>query len=297
MFEYVFAGVLGLLVGSFLNVVAIRVPKRLMWKWEQEARSFLQESSSEGGSLESGSLEHNSSEQTSSSTEPPGVVVKGSHCMQCKRPLSWYENIPVISWSVLGGKCRTCKAPISWQYPLVELAMGVLSVSAVALMGWNINALVLAAFFGVLLTLTVIDFKTQLLPDDIVLPSLWAALGWSVLAPHVGGTAISPSQAIVGAMIGYLALWSIFWLFKLLTGKEGMGYGDFKLLSLMGAFFGAQAILPVVFLASIVGSVIGIVLLKIKKDNQPFAFGPYLALGGIVYAYFGSMITDVLFRT
>lgn len=270
IFYILYAAVLGLLVGSFLNVVILRLPPRLMWNWTQEARDFLELPPHEDHA-------------------PPGIVVKRSFCPSCQHQLSWWENIPLVSYIVLRGKCRSCKSPISWQYPLVELAMGIGAAVAVAVWGWNTHALIASALVAVLIACSGIDFKVQLLPDQIVLPTLWAGLLLSI-TPYAF---VSPTASIVGAAVGYLSLWSVFWLFKLLTGKEGMGYGDFKLLAALGAFFGPFAVIPVLLIASVLGSVVGIVLLKTAKESRPFAFGPYLAMGGIVYLYLGPWIARV----
>lgn len=219
-------------------------------------------------------------------SQPPGVVKKRSHCFSCGNTISWYDNIPVLSYLFLRGKCRHCKTRISLQYPLVELASGALALCAVAKFGLSYEAVALYAFFAVCLVLTVIDFRTQLLPDDIVLPAVWGALLWTIVAPMVGANAITPVQALLGASIGYLILWSVFWAFKLTTGKEGMGYGDFKLLALIGAFLGPSYLLGTLVVATVVGLVVGVILLKQKGESQPFAFGPYLALGGILCAMF-----------
>lgn len=272
-FYIVYAAILGLLVGSFLNVVILRLPPRLMWNWAQEAREFLE-------------LPDQDAAATSA---PPGIVVKRSFCLSCQHQLSWWENIPLVSYILLRGKCRSCKSPISWQYPLVELAMGVGAAVAVGMWGWSVHALIASALVAVLIACSGIDFKVQLLPDQIVLPTLWSGLLLS-LTPYAF---VSPTASIVGAAVGYLSLWSVFWLFKLLTGKEGMGYGDFKLLAALGAFFGPFAIIPVLLIASVLGSVVGIVLLKTAKESRPFAFGPYLALGGIVYLYLGPSIVHI----
>lgn len=168
--------------------------------------------------------------------------------------------------------------------------MAVLSLLAVIQLGFGVDALALSLFFAVLLVLTVIDFRTQLLPDQIVLPAMWAAIIWSVVAPHVGAHMHSPQDAIVGAAAGYLSLWSVFWIFKLITKKEGMGYGDFKLMAFIGAFLGAKAIVPVILVASVSGLIVGLVLLRRNKTSQPFAFGPYLALGAIVIGSFPSIL-------
>lgn len=264
IFYLLYAGVIGLLIGSFLNVVILRFPPYLMWQWKQQATEYLE--------LDASTLEQ----------QPAGIVVKRSGCPKCGHQLSWWENIPVLSFVLLRGKCKNCSQKISWQYPLVELAMGILAVASVFAFGWSIQALIAGALLAVLLVCTGIDFKTQLLPDEIVLPTLWAGILLSI-TPYQW---ITPTQSILGAAIGYLSLWSIFWLFKLITGKDGMGYGDFKLLALLGAFFGPISLIPILLIACISGSIIGIVLRMSKGESLPFAFGPYLAIAGGIYLFF-----------
>lgn len=271
MFYLIYAGVLGLLVGSFLNVVILRLPPYLMWQWKHEAHEFL--------------------DTPFDDTRPPGLVVKRSFCPHCQHQLAWWENIPLVSYLLLRGKCRSCAAKISWQYPLVEFSMSLLAVACVYLYGWTFTGLAAAALCAVLVVGTGIDFRTQFLPDEITLPPLWAALLLS-LTPY---GFVSPTLSILGASIGYLSLWSLFWLFKLLRGKEGMGYGDFKLLALLGAAFGPQSLIPILLVAAFTGAIVGFILLKIRKESLPFAFGPYLALGGITYLFAGQQINAALF--
>ena len=222
-------------------------------------------------------------------TKPHGIAVKSSHCFHCHKDLKWYHNIPLLSYLFLRGKCGHCKTPISWQYPLVEVSMGALGVLAVLMFGAVPAAVAVFLFFAVLLVLTVIDFRTQYLPDQIVLPSIWGALLFSLSQWSL----VSPQNAILGATIGYLSLWSVYWIFKLVTKKEGMGYGDFKLLALIGAFLGPMSILPVVLISSVVGALVGVGFLVIKKKSAPFAFGPYLALAGITYTAFSGFFGGV----
>ena len=262
-YEWIYALIFGAMVGSFLNVVILRYPPRMMWGWKQEAREFLDLPTPPEDII-----------------PPAGLVVERSHCPSCHTPISWYDNVPLLGFALLRGKCRACGERISWQYPAVEAAMALLALGAVATWGWSVQGLVGAAFFAVLLVLTGIDLKTRLLPDQIVLPAVWGAL----LASMLPGSPIAPEAAMMGAMIGYMSLWSVFWLFKIATGKEGMGYGDFKLLALIGAMLGPSSILPVVLCSTVAGSVVGIALMARRKESQPFAFGPYLALGGVVYA-------------
>ena len=249
----------GLLVGSFLNVVILRVPARLQWGWERDSRELL--------GLESDHVV----------VAPPGIVVKGSHCPKCGHQLAAWENIPLLSYAALGGKCRRCKTPISIQYPAVELLTGVAFAIVIWRFGVTYQGLAALVFTGILIAAAGIDWHTTLLPDDLTLPLLWLGLALS-LAPMF----VAPSQAIVGAVVGYGSLWLVYWAFKLLTGKEGMGYGDFKLLAAIGAWCGVSAILPVLLMSSVVGAILGslAILIQGRDRAQPIPFGPYLAVAG-----------------
>jgi len=255
----VVATALGLMIGSFLNVVISRYPKQLEWRWRQEALSFL-------------NLEPDPT------PEPPNVVTKASHCPQCGHAIRWWENIPVISFLLLKGKCRGCKTPISWQYPLVEILTGILFGLAALQFGptWFWVSSVIG--ISLLIAASGIDFKIMILPDPMMYSLLWLGLLTAVL----GWGTLTPSQAIIGAMVGYLSLWSVFWLFKLITGKEGMGYGDFKLLAALGAWIGAPSLLPAIMVAAFTGAILGIIQLKRQKESQPFPFGPFIAIGGLI---------------
>lgn len=262
------AGVLGLMIGSFLNVVILRLPARLDALWRQEAHDVL--------GLEA-----------APTPLPPGIVRESSHCPHCKQPLAIQDNIPLFSWLWLRGRCRYCKAPISIQYPLVELLAAVLS----ALVVWKFGT-TWAALAGLFLTWTLvsisgIDLRTQLLPDQITLPLLWAGLLISLSHLFVG-----TASSILGAAIGYLSLWSVYWLFKLLTGKEGMGFGDFKLLAALGAWMGPLALLPIILLSSLVGALIGGFLIAMQRHNRelPMPFGPFIALAGWVWFIAGDWL-------
>src|SRR5690348_13057552 len=252
------AFVLGLLVGSFLNVVILRLPARLMYGWRRDAREVLE-------------LGH------ADEPAPPGIVRQASHCPHCKHPLAAYENVPLLSWLALRGRCRHCKAPISIQYPLVELLTAALSAVVVWRFGPTWAALAALFFTWTLIAAAGIDLRTQLLPDQLTLPLLWLGLLIALVPLFADARA-----AIMGAAIGYLALWCVYWLFKLLTGKEGMGYGDFKLLAALGAWCGIKAVLPIVLISSLVGAVIGSIWLAVKgRDHAtPIPFGPYLAIAG-----------------
>ena len=263
-----FAGVLGLLVGSFLNVVILRLPERMAAEWEQEARDVLELG-------------------TEATALPPGVVREPSHCPQCKHRLSALDNIPLFSWLLLRGRCRYCHSKISIQYPLVELLTSVLSAVIVWKFGPSWLALAGLVLTWLLVALSGIDFRTQLLPDQLTLPLLWIGMLLALFPMFVA----APS-AILGAAVGYLSLWSVYWLFKLLTGKEGMGYGDFKLLAALGAWMGPVALLPIILLSSFIGALVGGSLMILRKrDSQiPMPFGPFIAAAGWVWFVAGDQL-------
>lgn len=256
------AGCLGLVIGSFLNVIILRLPPRLDWGWRQEASEFL-------------------GFEPPGEKAPPAFFEGRSHCPRCKHAICWWENIPLASFLALRGKCRGCRQPISWQYPLVEAITGGLFVACAAAWGPGGMFLGSVAFVSLLVAAAVIDFRTTLLPDTLVYPLLW--LGLALAAMGVAG-AVSPTDAILGALAGYLSLWTVYWGFRLATGKEGMGHGDFKLLAALGAWCGPGAILPIVLLSTFAGIAIGggALLVQGRDKATPFAFGPFLAIGGLV---------------
>ncbi len=262
------AGVFGLLVGSFLNVVILRLPPRLMHQWREQSRDMLELAAS-------------------AESPPPGLVWQASHCPQCKHPLGVLENIPLLSWLALRGRCKHCGAAISAQYPLIELLTGIASLLVVWKFGVSWQALAGLFFTWALIALAGIDVRTQLLPDQITLPLLWLGL-LLALVPFF----IDAPSAILGATIGYLALWTVYWAFKLLTGKEGMGYGDFKLLGALGAWMGPWALLPIVLLSSLIGAVVGAGMLAAQGRDRatPIPFGPFLAAAGWVQFVFGTEV-------
>ncbi|GFZ93857.1 prepilin peptidase [Dyella caseinilytica] len=269
-----FAGVLGLLVGSFLNVVILRLPKRLDALWRQEAHDVL-------------------GIEASGEPFPPGIVRETSHCPHCKHPLAAYDNIPLFSWLLLRGRCRYCQTPISIQYPLVELLSTILSAVIVWKFGPTWVALAGLFLTWMLIALSGIDFHTQLLPDQMTLSLLWVGLLLSLI--HLFA---NPEQAILGAAIGYLSLWSVYWLFKLLTGKEGMGFGDFKLLAALGAWMGPGALLPVILLSSLVGALVGGTLIALRKHARevPMPFGPFIAMAGWIWFVAGDDLWHAYMR-
>ncbi len=274
MFAPWVASILGLLVGSFLNVVILRLPPRLEFGWKRDAREILELPQPD-------------------ETAPPGIVVQGSHCPKCKHALSWYENIPLLSWLALRGRCRSCKTSISIQYPIIEALTGAASCLIVWKFGVGAEGVIGLILTWMLIAAAGIDFRTTLLPDQFTLPLIWLGLLASVY-----GVYVDPVSAIWGAAAGYLSLWSVYWAFKLLTGKEGMGYGDFKLLAALGAFCGWQGLLPIVLLSSLVGAVIGGLYLALRnKDSQTqIPFGPFLAIAGWIQFVFGGDIADAYFR-
>ena len=265
------AAVLGLVVGSFLNVVILRLPPRLVHAWREQSREVLELDAAEF-------------------TPPPSIVWESSHCPQCKHKLGALENVPLLSWLALRGRCRHCGTRISVQYPLVELLTCVSSALIVWKfgLGWQAGAGLL--FTWTLIALGGIDLHTQLLPDQLTLPLLWLGLLIALLPLFVASEA-----SILGAAIGYLSLWSVYWLFKLATGKEGMGYGDFKLLGALGAWMGPLTLLPIVLLASLIGAVVGGAFLAIQGRDRatPIPFGPFLAAAGWVQFVFGRQILSL----
>lgn len=259
--------VLGLLIGSFLNVVIHRLPKMMERDWQVSCLDL----------------------QGQATPDQPryNLVIPRSACPSCGHAISALENIPVISYLCLRGKCKACQAPISARYPLVELLTGGLAYAVAVQYGYSALTLFALVFVFALVALTFIDFDTQLLPDDITLPLLWLGL---LVNLQSGFTDIT--SAVIGAMAGYLVLWCVYWLFKLVTSKEGMGYGDFKLLAAIGAWFGWQLLPAVILLSSVVGSVIGLglILLKGKTRHTAIPFGPFLALGGIAALFYGQAL-------
>jgi leader peptidase (prepilin peptidase)/N-methyltransferase len=258
------AGIFGLLIGSFLNVVIHRLPRMM----QRETDNYIAQ---ENGLP----LPH---------TDRYNLTVPRSACPHCGHRISALENIPVISYLVLGGKCRNCKAPISARYPMVELLTAVLSAFLVWHFGSGVKGLAALLFAWLLIAMTFIDTDTQLLPDDLTLPLLWAGL-----LVNLNGTFVPIQDAVVGAAAGYLSLWAVYWLYKLATGKEGMGYGDFKLLAALGAWMGWMMLPLIILLSSLVGAIIGIAMIALSRlgRNHPIPFGPYLAAAGLIALLYG----------
>ncbi|MGH8076178.1 MAG: prepilin peptidase [Lysobacter sp.] len=271
---YPLAAGFGLLLGSFLNVVILRFPPRMEWGWKRDAREILEL-------------------PEVYDPPPPGIVVERSHCPQCKRQLSWYENIPVFSWLALRGRCRSCGNKISMQYPLVEVLTMLLMVACVWRFGFGWQGFGAMVFTGFLISLSGIDLRTQLLPDQLTLPLMWLGLIASADNLYFGA-----KPALLGAVAGYLSLWSVWWLFKQLTGKEGMGHGDFKLLAAIGAWVGLNGVLPTILISSLVGAIIGSIWLAVKGRDRatPIPFGPYLAVAGWVAFFWGEQLVDGYLR-
>jgi leader peptidase (prepilin peptidase) / N-methyltransferase len=264
-----FSVIFGLMVGSFLNVVIHRLPKMMEREWHANCLEL------QGKEVP---------EQTKYT-----IVTPRSACPSCGHQITALENIPIVSWLMLGGKCKGCKAKISMRYPLVEAITGALIGAVAYQYGYTYAALFAFVFVFALIALTFIDFDTQLLPDDITLPLLWLGLIFNL---NNGFTDLK--SAVLGAIFGYLILWSVYWLFKLVTGKEGMGYGDFKLLAAIGAWFGWQLLPAVILLSSVVGAVIGIgmIMFRGKTGGTAIPFGPFLALGGIAALFFGKQLAS-----
>lgn len=265
------AGAFGLAIGSFLNVVIYRLPKMMEAEWGRQC-----------------------DELAGREPEPRSrfnLLVPGSHCPSCRTSLRVRDNVPLVSYLASGGKCAHCGAPISARYPVVEAGTAALSAWVAWHLGFGLPGLAALAFTFVLIALTFIDADTTLLPDSLTLPLLWAGL-----LLNVGGTFAPLAEAVIGAAAGYLILWSIYWLFKLATGKEGMGYGDFKLLAALGAWFGWKMLLPILLLSSVVGATVGMILLLLARRGRdiPIPFGPYLAAAGFFALLYGQDIAGRL---
>ena len=269
------AGLLGLIIGSFLNVVILRVPRMLEIEWQQQAREILEPD-----------REH----------APPAtynLILPHSHCPKCNTEIKPWQNIPVISYLLLRGRCGNCKEPISLRYPAIELLTAGLSMLVAWQMGFGLATAGMLVLTWALVCLSMIDADTQLLPDIIVLPLLWLGL---ILNSF--GVYTDLNTALWGAVAGYLSLWSVYWLFKLVTGKEGMGYGDFKLLAMLGAWGGWQVLPLAILLSSLVGAILGLIILKARGANNstPLPFGPYLAIAGWIALIWGETITGHYLR-
>ncbi len=265
-FNAALAGILGLLVGSFLNVVIYRLPKMMERQWAAECAELAG--------------------KVADSAEKFNLMVPRSRCSSCGHVIAWYENIPILSYLFLRGKCSVCGAKFGWRYPLVEAVTGALFFFCAWRWGLTATGLAWSGFGAALLALALIDWDTTLLPDDVTLPLLWtglivAALGWN--------PAVQLMDALWGTVAGYLSLWLVYWAFKLVTGKEGMGYGDFKLFAALGAWFGWSALVPMILMASVIGALVGIALKFSSglREGGYVPFGPFLAGAGLTAMVFG----------
>lgn len=269
---------LGLLIGSFLNVVIYRLPVMLEREWEHEAKAILT-----GG------------ETPEEQAETFNLLTPRSRCQSCGTTVAAWHNIPVISWLVLGGRCANCKTAISVRYPIIELVTGALSGLIVWQFGSGLAAAALLIFVWSLIALTMIDVDHMFLPDKITLPLLWLGLLMSLVFTPVADSPFPDLQsAVLGAVTGYLILWSVYWLFKLVTGKEGMGYGDFKLLAALGAWLGVGMIPLIILLSAVVGAAVGIIMVIAlgRERHIPIPFGPYLAGAGLIALFQGDAIIN-----
>ena len=260
-------GILGLLVGSFLNVVIYRLPKMLEQQWAAECATLT--------------------DQPPSKQEVFNLMIPRSRCGSCGHAIRWFENIPVFSYLILRGKCSACGIGIGLRYPLVELTTGVLFTFCAVRWGWTETTALWCVFCAAMVALACIDWDTTLLPDDITLPLLWLGLIASALRWNAS---VTLQDALWGAVAGYTSLWVIYWAFKLITGKEGMGYGDFKLFAALGAWFGWQALVPIILMSSIIGALVGITLKFSSglRDGGYIPFGPFLVGAALTALVFGS---------
>lgn len=265
MVNAMLGGLVGLLVGSFLNVVIYRLPKMLERQWAAECAEMAGKEPASAPAF--------------------NLLVPRSRCQQCGHTIHWYENIPILSFLVLRGKCSSCKTPIGLRYPIVELLTGAVFFWCISQWGATPSAFAWCGFSATVLALALIDWDTTLLPDDMTLPLLWAGL----IAAALQWTTVPLSSAVWGAVMGYLSLWLVYWAFKLVTGKEGMGFGDFKLFAALGAWFGWQALVPMILMASVIGALVGIAMKfsSALREGGYVPFGPFLAGAGLTAMAFG----------
>jgi len=314
------AGILGLIVGSFLNVVIHRLPQMMHKAWREQCLDYLENNHLDNENpknedqneqnLDNAKLERSQNDDagtidqsavSAATTNPPlgkatekyNLMVPRSACPACGHAITAVENIPVISYLALKGRCAGCKTPISSRYPIIEASTGLLSVIVAWHFGFSLQCAAALILTWSLIALSVIDFDHKLLPDDITLPLLWIGL-----LLNIGALFTDSTSSLIGAIAGYLSLWGVYWAFKLLTRKEGMGYGDFKLLAMLGAWMGWQSLPGIVLLSSFVGAAIGIalILFRGRDKNIPIPFGPYLAIAGWIYLLWGDQITQVYFN-
>ncbi len=270
-FAITLLAVFSLLFGSFFNVVIYRLPKMMEARWKQECRLILEQEADEADE------------------QAFNLALPHSHCPSCGAPVKAWQNIPLLSYALLRGRCSSCKTNISLRYPAIELATAALAVFAALQFGASWHTLAVIALSWTLLILTMIDIDHQLLPDSLTLPLLWLGLGYNAVSG-----AVPLNDALWGAIFGYLSLWSVYWLFKLLTGKEGMGFGDFKLLAALGAWLGWQMLPVIILLSSVVGAVVGGLglLLKARDSATAIPFGPYLAAAGWIALFWGTPLLN-----
>lgn len=263
--------IFGLIVGSFLNVVIHRLPIMMESQWQQQSEAILHP------------------EKEPEHLPAYNLVVPASTCPSCQHKIRAWENIPVISYLFLRGKCSACRTPISLRYPAIEILSAVMTVVIGLAYGFTLHTLIFCLFGWSLLALTMIDYDTQLLPDDITLPLLWAGL-----IVNSFGLVVTLEQALWGAIVGYLSLWGVYWVFKLVTGKEGMGYGDFKLLAALGAWLGWMKLPLIILLSSLVGTIAAVLLIVSKRQERsnPIPFGPYLAIAGFIALIWGDKLIN-----
>lgn len=275
---YCLSALLGLVVGSFLNVVIYRLPLMMQREWRQQCCEYLQVDAA-----------HALPAPSAPDHETFNLLKPDSHCPACQSKVRPWQNIPVLSYLLLCGRCGRCSTPIHWRYPIVEVVTAALSVLVAWKFGPTLTCLAALILTWALISLAVIDLDHQLLPDSITLPLLWLGL---LLTLTSWGLPVSTASALTGAAAGYLSLWSLYWIFKLLTGREGMGYGDFKLLAVLGAWLGWQHLLSIVILSSLSGAVVGIALMLFagRDRHVPMSFGPYLALAGVVTLLWGDAL-------
>jgi len=278
---FITAGLFGLFLGSFLNVVIYRIPVMLDKEWREAATEILAEQSVKVEAKDD------------SDPQPFNLMVPRSTCPNCGHQITALENIPLLSYLFLGGKCSGCKSPISIRYPLIELLTGLLFGYSAFHFGWGIQAFATMILVAFLVPLIFIDIDRKLLPDNIVYPLLWIGILFNLYE-----TFTSLESSVIGALAGYLILWSIFWLFKLVTGKEGMGYGDFKLLAALGAWLGWKMLPLIIMLSSVVGAALGILILTVNKKGREttLPFGPYLAISGLIALFWGNDLINLYFN-
>lgn len=274
-------GLLGLCVGSFLNVVIYRIPLMMHYSWRQECSEFMSQQP-DINAEQSAFLT-----QAVANDTPITLSRPASRCPHCAHKIKWYENIPLVSWLALRGRCSDCKASIGLRYPVVELVTALLSLLVIYNFGVTAAGLSALVLVWTLIALTGIDFDTQLLPDRLTFPL--AGLG---LAVNSQGWFVSPTQSIWGLLLGFLSLWIVVKVFYLITKKHGMGQGDFKLLAVLGAWLGPMMLPLIILLSSLLGSIVGIILMKKQGESKPFAFGPYIAVAGIIALLYGTDIVN-----